>query len=353
MRLTGRLDSYRPRRGFTLIELLVVIAIIAVLIALLLPAVQAAREAARRSQCVNNLKQLGIAIQNYIDTNTTLPPTGSPGTSASLFINDFSMKERILPFVEQSTLYNAINQGFTYNSGAIFTVATTKVNTFLCPSDGNDPGPPVTLGALSAKIASTNYPNNIGTHLGNNGGMLDGPAWELPSATNYGPMVTLASITDGTSNTVMFSEYIKGMYRVSTEGLHQTYWLTSTKYTNTTTAINFNNIVAECQSSKGYFQETAGTTWDAKGEYWILATCGTGGGYSHVNMPNKKACYFAGDTVSSTFRSLVGPSSNHPGGVNTAFLDGSVRFIKESVSPVTWRAIATKAGGEVVSSDSL
>src|SRR5262249_14716570 len=152
---------------------------------------QAAREAARRSQCVNNLKQLGLAIQNYTDTNTTLPPTGSPGTSAALFINDFGMKTRLLPFLEQGALFNAINMGFTYNSAPIFTVATTTVNVFLCPSDGNNPNPTATVGALSARVAGTNYPNTLGTHLGNNGGQLDGAAWELPSATFYGPMVTL------------------------------------------------------------------------------------------------------------------------------------------------------------------
>ena len=90
----------------------------------------------------------------------------------------------------------------------------------------------------------------------------------------------------------------------------------------------------------------------ARGEYWILGTCGTGGCYSHVNLPNTKACYFSGDTTGSTFRSLVGASSNHPGGVNVAFLDGSVKFIKNSISVTTWWALATKAGGEVVSSDS-
>src|SRR3954469_1115978 len=129
------------RRGFTLIELLVVIAIIAVLIALLLPAVQAAREAARRSQCVNNLKQLGLAIQNYNDTQGSLPPTaedkmlGADGKTV-----DYGMKPRILPYMEQTVLYNSINFSLSWNSltyGYVnSTVYKTTVNTFLCPSDG-------------------------------------------------------------------------------------------------------------------------------------------------------------------------------------------------------------------------
>src|SRR5262249_41001914 len=132
------------RRGFTLIELLVVIAIIAVLIALLLPAVQAAREAARRSQCVNNLKQLGLANMNYESSNSSLPPTRafSPSGSPAQPIGDLGMKTRLLPFLEQGALFNSIN--FTYNgeapNGQNDTLLGLKLGAFLCPSDGNDPG---------------------------------------------------------------------------------------------------------------------------------------------------------------------------------------------------------------------
>src|SRR4051812_37261118 len=193
------------RRGFTLIELLVVIAIIAVLIALLLPAVQAAREAARRSQCVNNLKQLGLAIQNYIDVHGTFPPTGSAvgnaATAAST--NDFSMKMRILPNLEQQNLYNGWNQAFGYNIAQNGTASAVKVNTFLCPSD-----PTVVARGMSNfpnhDFGDCNYGNNIGICLTLNGNNFDGPAYVL--GTSYGGVVTPASIADGMSNTAIFSE---------------------------------------------------------------------------------------------------------------------------------------------------
>ncbi len=192
------------RRGFTLIELLVVIAIIAVLIALLLPAVQAAREAARRSQCVNNLKQLGLALHNYNQANDCIPPTAPNVPSVKTGWNNFSMKARLLPFLEQIPLYNALNMSFEYSDPPnLTTVAYSKVNVLLCPSDTNAP---------STTYGYSNYPNSLG--IMRNPGM-DGPAWKLADPVD-GVMVTFAAVRDGLSNTVIFSEFILGQGRSAT-----------------------------------------------------------------------------------------------------------------------------------------
>jgi prepilin-type N-terminal cleavage/methylation domain-containing protein len=207
------------RQGFTLIELLVVIAIIAVLIALLLPAVQAAREAARRAQCINNLKQLGLGVLNYESSNGCIPPTSNNTPPAGIGqTNDFSFKVRVLPFLELGSHFNALNQAQVSTSAQNTTIHNVQVKTFQCPSDGNDPGTPT---------GDTNYPNNVGLTRAIAGssttGPLDGPAYKMnqPPENNT---VTLASITDGTSNTVIFSEWVKGKNAgLARQGLDQVY----------------------------------------------------------------------------------------------------------------------------------
>jgi len=326
------------RHAFTLIELLVVIAIIAVLIALLLPAVQAAREAARRIQCVNNLKQLGLAVMNYESTNGCIPPTSNNPTVAAGVgpTNDFSFKVRLLPFIELATHFNALNQTQLSQAAQNTTIHNVQVKSFQCPSDGNDPGSPT---------GDTNYPNCVGLTRAVAGssttGPLDGPAYKMgqpPENTT----VTLASITDGTTNTVMFSEWVKGKNAgLTSNGVDQVY----------------NIVIPEVPGQIQLQYQTqclAATTpaYAQKGIDWLLDTCGKGGAYSHIMPPNTKACWYGPGDNGNTDTTVVGASSNHSGGVNVGFLDGSIKFIKSSVSNQTWWAIATKAGGEVVDASS-
>jgi len=331
------------RRGFTLIELLVVIAIIAVLIALLLPAVRGARGGARRSQCVNNLKQMGLAIHNYVSTNETIPPAGiyptiGTGTTAS-------DKVRMLPNMEQQSLYNAYNfavqdRGAAPGEAMNATVYSTKLATLLCPSDAN-PGNSGTYAAPgpAMPIGVSNYAISGGPNRWNyTGSGMNGAAWYMNGAPTYGNKVTLAAITDGTTNTIGYSEFVKGKSGANLPGTNLCYQIAGTKNAG------FQDDFNQCQAST-----TA--KWDYKGEYWTNETAGRGGPFYEVMTPNKKSCMNPNGSGFPYVDSFTTAASFHSGGVNVMMLDGSVKFIKDSIALSTWIALGTINMGEVVGSD--
>jgi prepilin-type N-terminal cleavage/methylation domain-containing protein/prepilin-type processing-associated H-X9-DG protein len=358
----------RNRRGFTLIELLVVIAIIAVLIALLLPAVQAAREAARRAQCTNNLKQIGLAMANYVSSNVFLPPTCMDTCEAGKTPNqNYSQLTRLLPYLEQSTAYNALNLLFgarwsSYSGGIYYdtiqkSVITMQVSSFLCPSDIN-PGSSSTetFGALTRLVAATNYPSNLGLNRRINAappGSTNGN-WQLNGATyimsdwdtaGAAHTMSINSFLDGTSMTAIYSEWVKGPAALpGPNGLGMVYM-------SGIAVAQFPTDLQVAQQVTAVTPTSNNQSWGWKGEWWAF---GGTQSYSHTNLPNRFAFDYSNAAEDGQGKStLINASSNHPGGVNVLFMDGSVHFIKSSVSYQAWYGIATPSMGEVVTSDAI
>ncbi|MDR3639361.1 MAG: DUF1559 domain-containing protein [Isosphaeraceae bacterium] len=349
----------RTSRGFTLIELLVVIAIIAVLIALLLPAVQAAREAARRAQCVNNLKQLGLALANYHDVIGCFPPGASDMVNGC---QQYSALVMILPQMEQTQVFNSYN--FALLSGACFgnatnlTVQRITIAAFLCPSDAD---------RLTNVDGHENYCANFGAKPYRYSSTPTGP-FVIPSfnggAEGVAKMITIASVKDGTSNTAGFSERVKGIGNGASLRLVQTSdpnTPSSNQYNLAKTA-DFDSYPSPTNTA-GYFLSCKGLNTQTAG----IAGVGVFGGayyqelmgdaaYNHVMPPNSINCVFgwlSTATDNNHPHGALTATSAHSGGVNAGMLDGSVRFFKSTISPVTWWAVGTIAGGEVVSSDSF
>jgi prepilin-type N-terminal cleavage/methylation domain-containing protein len=341
----------KPPRGFTLIELLVVIAIISVLIALLLPAVQSAREAARRAQCTNNLKQLGIALHNYHDTIgcfpfglIVLPPNNPMVLSGFTHQGHYrwSVLAELTPFLEQTNVFNALNLSlpiFDPTNAPIpqnVTVYATSVQTFLCPSDGGSQSP------IVPPYTPSNYMACNGDGVLGGGFAGPDPSFGKPDGVFYFNSHTrLAEITDGSSNTALMSESIVGSGAATSSAPPS-----SPDPTNIVTLLPGSSPIyqplsaAECAgASSFYFQRNS--AW-VQGDFEHSL-------YTHYMTPNSKTY----DCLRQQYHGWKAARSYHPGGVNVLNGDGSVRFAKDSVSLSAWRGLATRNGGEVISADAL
>jgi prepilin-type N-terminal cleavage/methylation domain-containing protein/prepilin-type processing-associated H-X9-DG protein len=353
----------RRKAGFTLIELLVVIAIIAVLIALLLPAVQMAREAARRSQCRNNLKQMGLAMHNYHSTWEMFPGSNMQWNWAGVYLTGkWSPQSQMLPYLENAAISNALNYNTNPNpwsgSGDFATNLTAvrqRIEVFLCPSDG--------LTTTPADRPGNNYRYSFGTVPRNSRGG-DGFFW-MNAPGRVGRKER--DILDGLSHTAAFSERLQppsvsGVFREKNRAIGGIQQSTVANSNNSNTVIQKQWLIQannECSQAGAPMsnQGTSGaanewnTRYDSRGGFWSLSNSHAVG-YNHVMTPNQKSCAIIG-TWGRGSAGAATASSNHPGGVNVLFGDGSVKFISDNIDQETWWAFGTISNQEPIDTTNL
>ncbi len=318
------------RRGFTLIELLVVIAIIAILIALLVPAVQKVREAAARTQCINNLKQIGLAIHNYESTHKMFPVgcLSAPFANGTTPSNATALVQ-LLPYIEQSNIYNKADLDQSIQAAVNDpSVTTQEVKVFLCPSDAGT--------GKNGNYGRCNYLANIGAQSNANttsaaiGGAFHRPASSTVPGAAKG--FKIAHFTDGVSNTAGYSEVKRGPGSGTTPQELMVYSITPI-VANAPTGCNVTSATSFSYLGGQYFR--GGVLWTAF--------------YNHTMTPNNTSFFNCVD--GSLLNGHVGAKSYHPGGVNVLFCDGSVKWVSSSITIATWMAIGTRGGGETVNID--
>lgn len=306
-------------RGFTLIELLVVIAIIAVLIALLLPAVQQAREAARRTQCKNNLKQLGLAIHNYHDTHSCLPIADVNGT-----VNPISAHARLLPYFDQVNLYNLIDFNVPYDHANNAVARSKEVPVFRCPSD---PTPlPASIGGRN------NYYWNAGSGIV----MYASGATGQPPTNGiifHNKQFRFSDITDGLSNSGAMAEKLTG------DGSNGVSSPKTDTFQPGTYPATPDEALQQCNATN--VQDLTKQGYSNVGGPWLQQYHSTNQ-YNHVLQPNGRSCMFPPGRIATT------ANSQHTGGVHLLLCDGSVKFMSENIALETWRGLGSINGGEIL-----
>ena len=361
-------SKHRRLRAFTLVELLVVIAIIAILVLLLLPAVNSAREAARNTQCKNNIRQLALAVVNYESAHGCFPlsqtASGKPNQNGGCQGGFYSWHARILPYIEAQNLFERLDfnidladecndgdQGFISASHPHATIATTKIDAFVCPSDGSDLN---SFDIMGINTAPDNYVGNAGWPS-----LATGYQGERKTPAKYNGLIHIVNprktndfqpkravrarqVIDGLSKTACVAERLIQRGTTQEQVLNGSHKLLSYHLTERPRTL-------EAMSERCGPEHTHADLSNSAylGRSWLSGWAPTGPTYMHVKPPNTNHCHFSHSFNTGDF--IVTPTSNHTGGVNVAFADGHVRFVTDDVESNIWWAMGSRNGRDVIS----